>query len=242
MGRICVWGTVGEILFVLLFLVLCFFARDFLRWSDERYLAQLPPRTISLSDVPVLSGEAIREICARAKEPDRPVPMTGYFEKRGWNGSDVLEILKEPLRCQAIKRVGGLSSDVYTVSEVLFTEYRRGLVHGMSGQINISAGEGAFVGGINVHSDGATAQVGNLNRVESGGDFHRKLIDALRAGAKNAGDVEARTAKYHAEDLEESVKANDVRRIDKVVGRIKEVAVAASSVFSLVRSVLNLDG
>lgn len=213
----------------------------FMKWwqlsERRRYLESLPAPTLHESDVRRLALEVFEEICARADSVESHVSMKRYFTERGWNRADVLLITEEPChRRKLIKE--RFFPNHYSPTELGLQTYARGFVSDSRGDVYISADNGGIVAGVNANSPSSNAQTGNLNHTNQTGTPLDQLIEALRRDAQNANQVERMAADQCADSLEEAAAAQDATRIDRAIGRVKELIAIASSGFTLTRELI----
>ncbi|TDC72846.1 hypothetical protein [Streptomyces hainanensis] len=209
-------------------------------WAHRRYLAGLPPPTVAPGDVRARAREVFSAICDAAG-PQGYAVMEGYFTARRWNESDVRIILRELLN-RGLVTAHPRSRHLYAPTARGADVYGRGLMDEAKGQVSINATHGGSIVGVNVHSDGATAQVGTANQATPQVPAYREIVTALRADATTARDVEAHAARNHADDLEEALAADDPPRVDRVIGRINALLAAATSAFAITRGMLPPNG
>ncbi|MFF2045258.1 hypothetical protein ACFVVX_33075 [Kitasatospora sp. NPDC058170] len=209
--------------------------RAYRAWSRRRYLAGLPTPTVAAEHVPARARELFSAICARTG-PQRHVFLGDYFAARGWNEADVRLVTRELLNRGLV--TGHPSSRQHYAPTPLGVDlYGRDLMNDPQG-ISIHATHGSTVVGVNVHSDGATVQVGAGNHAAPRPFDLLTLVAALREDAATAQEIEALAARGHADDLEEAGAANDPARIDRVIGRVNALLVAATSAFAMTRGLL----
>ncbi|MFF2748392.1 hypothetical protein ACFVVA_23005 [Kitasatospora sp. NPDC058048] len=209
--------------------------RAYRSWNHRRYLAGLPAPSVVPEHVPARARELLSVICARTG-PQRHVSLGDYFAARGWNEADVRLVTRELLNRGLV--IGHPSSRQYYAPTPLGADlYGRDLMSDPQG-ININATHGSTVFGVNVHSEGATVQVGAGNHAAPRPFDFPTLVAALREDAATAQEIEALAARGHADDLEEAVATNDPARIDRVIGRVNALLVAATSAFAMTRGLL----
>ncbi|MET8542629.1 hypothetical protein ABZW03_18530 [Kitasatospora sp. NPDC004799] len=106
-------------------------------------------------------------------------------------------------------------------------------------QFNISASHGGFVGGFNIDSSGATAQVGGSNTTGAQNAEYHRIAEALRSDSESSIGAESHIARSYAEDLIEAADSRDQVRVDRLLTRIRELISSASSAFTLTRGIMD---
>ncbi|MFI0982603.1 hypothetical protein ACH4SP_37040 [Streptomyces sp. NPDC021093] len=187
----------------------------------------------------MLTREVFTVICSLA-DPKTPVAMGRYFKDQGWNERDVREILR-PINPSLITRQTPFFH-VYMPTERGLNIYGGLIMSDPAEHVNIWAGRGSFVGGINIGSSGATAQAGHSNTAATRYATYQRIAEALRGDAEAAEGLEATSALDNADDLEEAIASQDQPRIDRILGRINSLLSGASSAFALTREATNLLG
>lgn len=210
------------------------------RWNATQEDRRLPELSVPPEQIPMLAREAFEVICRHASGPDHPVNMSRYFKARGWNERDIRCIF-EPISPVLVKQHSFFTRS-YMPTERGLDVYGRMVMSEPAEQINVWASGGGFVGGINIKSGGATAQVGNMNSASAQLSAYQRVVESLRADAENADGLEADLARDYADDLADAVGTQDQSRIDQVIERINRLISSAGSAFSLTREITGLLG
>ncbi|WP_405944303.1 hypothetical protein [Streptomyces sp. NBC_00932] len=238
-GGFVVWEGISSLLgMIVLMGVLLRGGRWLMHWNAVEEERRCPALSVRPQDVPQLAREAFGFICRCASGPDGPVDMSRYFEVRGWNEQDIRSIFES--LCPVLVKRHSLFSRWYMPTERGLNVYGSSVMSEPSEQVNIWASGGGVVGGINIKSGGATAQVGSLNAASSQFATHQRVVEALRADAEGAEGLEADVAVAFADDLAEAVNAQDAGRVDQVLDRVRGLISTASSAFSLTREITGL--
>ncbi|MFD3512477.1 hypothetical protein [Streptomyces sp. NPDC058657] len=187
----------------------------------------------------MLTREVFEVICS-VGDPKTPVAMGRYFKDRGWNNRDIRDVLR-PISPSLITRQSPYFH-VYMPTERGLNVYGGLIMSTPAEQFNIWADQGSFVGGINIKSNGSTAQAGHSNTSHTRHASYQRIVEALRADAPTAAGLEATSAEDNADDLEEAIAAQDQPRIDRILGRINSLLSGASSAFALTREATNMLG